>query len=95
MELRFSKKFVRQLKKYDGDEKLMQLLAKKIKHVQSVSASSAISELVPIRKTASHYRIKFKISDLTVYRLGLQCYHNTVWFACIEKDKKRFYKQFP
>ena len=95
MVLKYSRKFISQFKKYDDDKKLLQLIGKKINHVKTVSSASEISELVPIRKTNSHYRIKFKITEKIIYRIGISILDNTVWFACIEKDKKRFYKQFP
>jgi hypothetical protein len=95
MELKYSNRFVRQLKQYRQDEKLFLLLGKKIKHIQSVDAAADISELVRIRKTTAHYRIKIKISERVVYRVGIAIHNNAVWFACIENDKKRFYRQFP
>jgi len=95
MELKYSKKFVRQLKEFKHDVKLFQSLSKKIKYFQSVSTLSEIQELVQIRKTTVHYRIKIKVSDKKVYRIGVSILKNTVWLASIENDKKRFYKQFP
>ena len=95
MELKYSKKFVRQLKEYKNDEHFFQILSKKIKHFESVSAISEIHELVQIRKTTVHYRIKIKVSDKKVYRIGISIFKHVIWLACIENDKKRFYKQFP
>ena len=70
MVLKYSRKFIRQFKKYDDDKKLSQLVGKKINHIKTVSSVSEISELVQIRKTTSHYRIKFKISDKIIYRIA-------------------------
>lgn len=95
MELKFSKKFVRQLEEYKNDEKLFQILSKKIKYFESVSEPAAIHELVQIRKTTAHFRIKIKISDKKVYRIGISILKRVIWLACIENDKRRFYKQFP
>ncbi len=95
MEVKYSRKFVRQLNQYKQDEKLLQAIAKKIKHFQSVTSTIGIHELVQIRKTSAHYRIKIKLSNRIVYRIGISILHNAIWFACIEKDKKRFYRQFP
>lgn len=95
MEIKYSRKFIRQLNQYRQDEKLLHTLTKKIKHIQSVSSPADIHELVQIRKTSAHYRIKVKISERIVYRIGISIFHNAIWLACIEKDKKRFYRQFP
>ncbi|HLG36397.1 MAG TPA: hypothetical protein VI757_16080 [Bacteroidia bacterium] len=95
MELKYSKKFVRQLRQYRNDEKFFQILSRKIRHIESVNSPAEISELVRIRKTSAHYRIKIKLSDRIVYRIGISVFRNTVWFASIENDKKRFYRQFP
>jgi hypothetical protein len=95
MDIKYSRKFIRQLKQYKEDEELLQYLAKKIKHIRTASAVSEIYELVPIRKTTSHYRIKVKISERIVYRVGIKILRRVIWFASIESDKKRFYKQFP
>lgn len=95
MELKFSNKFTRQLKQYKNEKKLFQNLASKIKHIKSAVSISEITELVKIRKTSIHYRIRIKISERKVYRIGIIILHRTIWFACIENDKKRFYKQFP
>lgn len=95
MELKYSRKFIRQLTQYRQDKNLAHVLARKIKHIEKVSVAAEINELVQIRKTSTHYRIKIKISEKSVYRIGIKILNNRVWFACIEKDKKRFYKQFP
>ena len=95
MELKYSNKFVRQLKRYNHDKKLFQILARKINHIESVSSSSEFHELVRIRKTSAHYRIKIKITDKIVYRIGISIHRNTLWLAFIETYKKRFYKNFP
>ncbi len=95
MELKFSKKFIRQLERFQYDKKLYRLLAAKIKFIESASSESEISELVQIRKTNTRFRIKIKISNRIIYRVGINILHNKIWFACIENDKKRFYKQFP
>ena len=94
-ELKFSRKFIRQLRQYKDDEKLLHILAKKIKHIESVSSADGINELVRLRKTSAHFRIKIKLSDKLVYRIGISILHNVVWLASIENDKKRFYRQFP
>ena len=53
MELKYSKKFVRQLKQYKHDDKLFQILGKKLRHIQSAADIDELTELVSIRKTTA------------------------------------------
>lgn len=95
MELKYTNRFLRDLKKYKDEKDLIQIIGKKANGITKASSADDIHELVRIRKTSSHYRIKIKISDKTVYRLGIIILRNTVWLASIESDKRRFYKNFP
>lgn len=78
-----------------ANKDLISIVAKKIQHVSKAKTLEDITELVTIRKTTSHYRIKIKLPDKSVYRMGIKVLKNTVWFACLENDKKNFYKKFP
>jgi hypothetical protein len=95
MELKYTNKFFRDLKRLKNDKTLIYTIAKKANNIKAASSIKEIHELIRIRKTQAHYRIKIKISDKLVYRIGVVAIKNTVWFACINNDKKRFYKGFP
>ena len=95
MEYEYTKKYWKDLKRYTTNKELIILVAKKTQSVIKAKALSDISELVPIRKTSAHYRIKIKLSDKNTFRIGLRVLKNTVWFSCLENNKKRFYKKFP
>jgi hypothetical protein len=95
MEYEYTNKFVRDLKRYQNNKDLIHIIGQKINLVIKVKSAKEIIELVPIRKTTSRYRIKIKFSKEKVYRIGIVILKNTVWFACIDDNKKRFYKRFP
>ncbi len=95
MEYEFTNQFVKDLKRFATNKVLLNIVAKKIQHVAKADSLDDITELIAIRKTTSHYRIKIKLPDKTKYRIGIKVLRKTVWFACLENDKKRFYKNFP
>jgi len=95
MEYEYTKKFKKDLLRYKTNEELIHILGKKIQHIAKTTSTKDIHELVTIRKTKAHYRIKIKISESEIYRIGIAVLKNKVWVACIDKDKKRFYKRFP
>ena len=74
---------------------MIRIIGEKVNHIIKVESAEEIHELVSIRKTTSRYRIKIKLSDEEVYRIGIVILKNTVWFACIDVNKRRFYKRFP
>jgi hypothetical protein len=95
MEYEYAKKYLKDLRRYKNNKALLSIVAKKIQHISKAKSLGEITELVAIRKTKSYYRIKIKLSENNVYRIGIAVLKNTIWFACIENDKKRFYKKFP
>lgn len=94
MEYEYTKKFEKDLQRYKNNPALIRIIGKKIKHIIRSASIDEIQELVPIRKKISRYRIKIRLAENRIFRIGIVVLKNTVWFACIDKDKKRFYKRF-
>lgn len=95
MEYEYSNKFLKDLERYKNKRQLLNIIGRKVQHIKKAESTNEIHELVSIRKTKSHYRIKIKLSEKEVYRVGIVILKKTIWFACIDKDKRRFYKRFP
>ncbi|HTA26251.1 MAG TPA: hypothetical protein VK809_00570 [Bacteroidia bacterium] len=81
-------------KSFDDDSEFVHLLAVKVKHITKVASMEDIDGLVPIRKTTTNYRFKIKTNKST-YRVGIKRIKKIIWLACIDNNKKRFYKRFP
>lgn len=94
MEYEYTNRYERDLLRYNDNEELILAIAKKVIHVTKIDSIDELHEAVLLRKKTSRYRIKIKLSPDEVYRIGIIVLKNTVWFTCIDKDKKRFYKRF-
>ena len=94
MESEFTNKYLRDLKSYKKDRELIHLLGAKINEAVKSNSIEDVNGLVLIRGTTVHYRFKIK-SGKIIYRIGIKHLKNTIWFACIDNNKKRFYKRFP
>jgi len=94
MEYEFTKQFLRDVKRFHRDDKFVHHLGAKINHTFNAVSIDKIDGLVSIRGTAVHYRFKIK-TDKCVYRIGIKRLKKIIWFACIDNNKKRFYKRFP
>ncbi|MBI3501105.1 MAG: hypothetical protein HY063_04860 [Bacteroidetes bacterium] len=94
MEYEYTNRYERDLLRYTDNEELIHIIAKKVLHITRIDSIDEMHETVVLRKKTSRYRIKIKLSQDEVYRIGIIVLKNTVWFTCIDKDKKRFYKRF-
>jgi hypothetical protein len=94
MDYEFTNEFLKDLKHFGPDSKFLQQLEAKINHTFNVTSIGRIDGFVPIRGTTTHYRFKIK-TDKTIYRIGVKRIKKVIWFACIDNNKKRFYKRFP
>ena len=94
MEYEYTNRYERDLLRYKHIEELIHSIGKKVLHVTKIDWIDEMQEAVALRKKTSRYRIKIKLSEDEVYRIGIIVLKNTVWFASIDKDKKRFYKRF-
>ncbi len=94
MEYNYTNRYERDLLRYKNNDELIHSIGKKVFHVTKIDSIEEMHEAIPLRKKTSRYRIKIKISPDEVYRIGIIVLKNTVWFTCIDKDKKRFYKRF-
>ncbi len=94
MEYEYTKRYERDSLRYKDIEELIHAIARQILHVTKIESIDEMLEAVVLRKKTSRYRIKIKLSPDEVYRIGIIVLKNKVWFTCIDKDKKRFYKRF-
>jgi hypothetical protein len=94
MEYKLTNQFLKDVKSFGGDNNFVHLLAAKIKETVTATSFDQLDGLVSIRGTSAHYRFKIK-TDKTIYRIGIKRFKKVVWFACIDNNKKRFYKRFP
>lgn len=94
MEYEFTNQFLKDLKRFRKDARFLQHLGAKINHTFKTESIDKIDGLEPIRGTTIHYRFKIK-TDTFIYRIGIKRLKKIIWFACIDNNKKRFYKRFP
>ena len=94
MEYEYTNQYERDFLRYKNNEELIHSIGKKVLHVTKINSIDELSEAIALRKKTSRFRIKIKLSPDEVYRIGIIVLKNTVWFTCIDKDKKRFYKRF-
>lgn len=94
MDYEFTNEFLKDLKRFRSDQRLLQHLEAKINHTYNSISIEELNGFVPIRGTTTHYRFKIK-TNKSIYRIGVRRIKKVIWFACIDNDKKRFYKRFP
>lgn len=94
MECEFTKQFLKDIKSFQKDSKLVPLLGAKINQTLKANSISEVQGLQLIRGTSVHYRFKIK-TDIFIYRVGIKKLKKVIWFTCIDNHKKRFYKRFP
>lgn len=93
MDYKLTDGFIKDTKSYGHDRDFLHLVAGKIKETVKAKSFEDISGLVHIRGRETHYRFKIKTRK-TIYRIGIKVLGNTIWFARLDNDKKRFYKRF-
>ncbi|MBI3501110.1 MAG: hypothetical protein HY063_04885 [Bacteroidetes bacterium] len=93
MEYELTKGFIKDARKYKHDHELSALLEARIKETAKAATLENLSGIVPIRGRDTHYRFKLKTRNAT-YRIGIKLLSNIIWFARLDKDKRRFYKRF-
>lgn len=93
MEYEFTKSFDKDLESYKHDREFLRLLGGKVNEIGRANSFEDITGLVPIRGRETHYRFKIKTRK-TTYRVGIKLLTNRIWFARLDKDKRRFYKRF-
>jgi|HubBroStandDraft_5_1064220.scaffolds.fasta_scaffold1565908_2 hypothetical protein len=94
MTYEFTNQFLKDIKRFGKNKKLIHLLGAKIKETNLADSIDGISGLQIIRGTAIHFRFKIR-TETTIYRIGIKKLKKVIWFACIDSNKKRFYKRFP
>ncbi len=90
----FTNQFLKDAKRFHKDSKFVHLLGAKINETLNANSIEGIAGLQLIRGTFVHYRFKIK-TDSSVYRVGIKSLKKVIWFACVDSNKKRFYKRFP
>ena len=94
MEYEFTKQFAGDLRRYKTDQQFIHSIGKRINETIVALSIVDIHGLSQIRGITVHYRFKIKTKE-AVYRIGIKRLKKVIWFACIDNDKKRFYKRFP
>ena len=94
MDYEFTNEFLKDLKRFRPDRKLLQNLEAKINHTYNSASIEQLDGFIRIRGTTTHYLFKIK-TNKTIYRIGVKRIKKVIWFACIDNNKKRFYKRFP
>lgn len=94
MEYEFTRQFAKDLKSYTDDKSFLQTIGKRVNETNRADSINEIHGLKDIRGTTAHFRFKIK-TNKAIYRIGIKLLKNVIWFACIDNNKKRFYKRFP